>query len=153
MRAALFLMGAALATAGITTADVGEGDLMQVRLSVYFDLSGESGPVLMTIGKQPKTFTSKVDEDEKLSLTMTRLHGCRVRIEAPQSHSITAVRPSPWPAFFEPGTTFAIGVHFPRHRQEVRGSVSGAGACSRTAPNTVLEPTWKPTRLSVRQPT
>jgi hypothetical protein len=96
---------------------------------------------VVKIGREPKTFTFKIEEVQRLSLRMTPLDGCRVSIEILQRDNVPVTRPLSWPAFFEPDTTFAIGVHFPRHRQEVRGSVSGTGACSRTAPNKLLEPT------------
>jgi hypothetical protein len=141
MRKALFLMEAMLATAELRAAESREENQIEVRLSVYFDLSGEGEPYVMKLGKEPKTFTFKIEEVERLSLKMTPLGGCRVSIEFLPRNNVTGTRPLSWPAFFEPGTTFAIGVHFPRHRQEVRGSVLGIGACSRTAPNKLLEPT------------
>jgi hypothetical protein len=141
MRAALFVMAAMLATAKIQAADGSDENEIEVRLTVYFDLSGEGEPHVIKLGREPKTFTLKIEEVEQLSLKMTPLDGCRVRIDVLGRENVTGTRPLSWPAFFEPGATFAVGVSFPRHRQEIRGSVSGAGACSRTAPNKLLEPT------------
>jgi hypothetical protein len=141
MRKALFLAAAMLVSTDLLGADGSDENQIEVRLSVYFDLSGEDERYVMKLGKEPKTFTFKIEEIEQLSLKMTPLGDCRVSIEILRRDNVTMTRPLSWPAFFEPGTTFAVGVHFPRHRQEVRGSVSGTGACSRTAPNKLLEPT------------
>lgn len=89
----------------------------------------EDEPHVIKIGKEPKTFTFKIEDEEQLSLKMTQLEGCKVSVEILKRNNVTGTRPLTWPAFFEPGATFAIGVHAPRHRQEVRGSVSGTGAC------------------------
>jgi hypothetical protein len=143
MRTAVFLV-AALATANLGAAGAREEDQIEVSLSVYFDQSGESEPHVMKIGREPKTFTFKIEDVEQLSLKMTLLDGCRVSIEILRRDNVTGTRPLSWPAFFEPGTTFTIGVHFPRHRQEVRGAVSGTGACSSTALGSRREiHTWK----------
>jgi hypothetical protein len=141
MRTALFMVAAMLTAADLGAADDREEHQIEVRLSVYFDLSGEGEPHVMKLGKEPKTFTFKIEEVEQLSLKMTSLDSCRVSIEVLRRDNVTTTRPLSWPAFFEPGATFAIGVHAPRHRQEVRGSVSGVGACSRTAPHKLPEPT------------
>jgi hypothetical protein len=141
VRTLLFAMAAMLATAGIQAADGSGESEIEVRVTVYFDLSGEGEPHIMKLGREPKTFTLKIEEVEQLSLKMTPLDGCKVRIDVLGRENVTGTRPLSWPAFFEPGSTFAIAVSFPRHRQEVRGSVSGAGACSRTAPGKLLEPT------------
>jgi hypothetical protein len=130
MRAAA-IMVAALAAANVGAAEAPEEDHVEVRLSVYFDRSGEDEPHVMKIGKEPKTFTFKIGDVEQLSLKMTRLEGCKVSVEILERDNVTGTRPLTWPAFFEPGATFAIGVHAPRHRQELRGSVSGAGVCRR----------------------
>lgn len=106
---------------------------IEVGLSLYFGLVGEDELHVMKLGKGPKAFTFKLDEVERLSLKLTPLDGCKVGIEILDRKSVTTTRPLSWPAFFEPGATFAIGIHFPRHRQEVRGSVAGVGACSRIA--------------------
>lgn len=141
MRTALFMVAVMLTTTDLRAADDRGEDQIEVRLSVYVDLSGEDELLVMKLGKEPKTFTFKNEEVERLSLKMTPLDRCRVRIEVLRRDNVTGTRPLSWPAFFEPGATFAIGVYFPRHRQEVRGSVSGVGTCSRTAPNKLLEPT------------
>src|SRR5678815_2100296 len=133
VRTVLFMVAAMLATADLQAADDREEHQIEVRLSVYFDMSGEDEPHVVKLGKEPKTFTFKMEEVEQLSLKMTPLDGCRVSIEVLRRDNVTTTRPLSWPAFLEPGAKFAIGVHAPRHRQEVRGSVSGAGACSRTA--------------------
>lgn len=137
MRTAFFL--AVLPAAAMLAADRPEHQL-EVRLSVYFDLSGEDEAYVMKLGNEPKTFTFKIEEIERLSLRMTPLGECRVNVEILGVDSVTMTRPLTWPAFFRPGATFAVGVHFPHHRHEVRGSVTGAGAC-REAPNKLLEPT------------
>ena len=134
-------MLASMLAANLQAADISEENQIEVRLTVYFDLSGEGEPYVMKLGKEPKTFTFKIEDAERLSLKMTPLDGCRVSVDITGRENVTGTRPLSWPAFFEPGATFAVGVHFPRHRQEVRGSVSGTGACSRTAPNKLLEPT------------
>lgn len=141
MRKALCLAAAMLVSADLPAADSSGENQMEVRLSVYFDLSGEDEAYVMKLGKEPKTFTFKIEEMERLSLKMTPLGDCRVSVEILGRDNVTMTRPLTWPAFFEPGATFAVGVHFPHHRQEVRGSVSGTGACSRAAPNKLLEPT------------
>jgi hypothetical protein len=128
-----FMAAAMLTTAALQAADDREGQQIEVRLSVYFDVSGEGDPHVVKLGTEPKTFTLKIEEVEQLSIKMTPLDGCRVSIEVLRRNNVTTTRPLSWPAFFEPGATFAIGVHAPRHRQELRGSVSGAGACSHTA--------------------
>jgi hypothetical protein len=133
MRTALFMAAAMLTTAALQAADDREGQQIEVRLSVYFDLSGEGEPHVVKLGTQPKTFTFKIGEVEQLSIKMTPLDGCRVSIEVLRRDNVTTTRPLSWPAFFGPGATFAIGVHAPRHRQELRGSVSGVGACSHAA--------------------
>ena len=141
MRTVLFVVAAMLTTADLRAADDREEHQIEVRLSVYFDSSGEDEPHLLKLGKEPKTFTFKIEEEERLSLKMTPLDGCRVSIEVVRRDNVTTSRPLSWPAFFEPGAKFSIGVRAPRHRQEVRGSVSGVGTCSRTAPDKLLEPT------------
>jgi hypothetical protein len=141
MRTALLLVATILLTTHLRAADVAGQDQIEVRFSTYFGFSGESETHVMKLGKEPKTITFNIEEAEQLSLKMTPLDDCRVSIEVLRWDNVTTTRPLSWPAFFEPGTTFAVGVHFPRHRQEVRGSVSGIGACSRTAPNKLLEPT------------
>jgi hypothetical protein len=130
VRTALLLV-AMLTTAHLHAADERAEEQIEVRLSVYFDASGEGEPYVMKLGKEPKTFTFKIAEDERLSLKMTPLEGCSVSIEIQRRDNVTTTRPLSWPQFFEPGATFAIGVRAPRHRQEIRGSVSGVGACSR----------------------
>ena len=130
MRVAAFMV-AALAAANVGAAEAPEENHLEVRLSVYFDMSGEDEPHVMKIGKEPKTFTFKIEDVEQLSLKMTQLDGCKVSVEILKRDNVIGTRPLTWPAFFEPGATFAIGVHAPRHRQEVRGSVSGTGACRR----------------------
>jgi hypothetical protein len=134
MRTALFMMASMLGSANLQAADRSEENQFEVRLTVYLDLSGEGEPYVMKLGKEPKTFTFKIEEVERLSLKMTPLDGCRLRVDV-IGDNVTGTRPLSWPAFFEPGAKFAVGVNFPRHRQEVRGSVSAIGACSRTAPN------------------
>jgi hypothetical protein len=141
MRTALFLVAVMLATADSEAADDRQEDQLEVRLSVYFDLSGEDEPYVVKLGNEPKTFTFRIEEAERLSLKLTPLDGCRVSIEVLRWDSVTTTRPLSWPPFFQPGATFAIRVHFPWHRQEVRGSVAGIGACSRAAPGKLLEPT------------
>jgi hypothetical protein len=132
MRTALLLVVAMLATADLQAAEEDAEDQLEVRLSFYFDQSGEDEPYVLKLGKEPKTFTFKIEESERLSLKMTPLDGCRVSIEILRRDNVTTTRPLSWPRFFEPGATFAIGVHYPWHRQEIRGSVSGVGACSRS---------------------
>lgn len=148
MRAALLLAGI-LATSEAGTAENREEDHIEVTLSIYFDLSGEGEPYVMKLENEPKTFTFKIEEVEQLSLKVTPLDHCRVSIEILQWNNVTVTRPLSWPVFFEPGATFSVGVSFPRHRQEVRGSVSGTGACSRIAPGKLPEPTLetKPAQL------
>jgi hypothetical protein len=141
MRKAIFLAAAMLVSADLPAADGSGENQIEVRLSVYFDLSGEDEAYVMRLDKEPKTFTFKIEEIERLSLKMIPLGDCRVSVEILGRDNVTMTRPLTWPAFFEPGATFAVGVHFPHHRQEVRGSVSGTGACSRMAPNKLLEPT------------
>ena len=141
MRGAFFLVAAMLVSADLRAAGASVENQIEVRLSVYFDLSGEDEAYVMKLGKEPKTFTFKIEEREQLSLKMMPLGDCRVSIEILERDNVTMTRPLTWPAFFEPGATFAVGVHFSHHRQEVRGAVSGTGACSRTAPNILLEPT------------
>lgn len=141
MARALLLAAAVLLNADLMAAGESDKDQIQIRLSVYFDLSGEDEAYVMKLGKEPKTFTFKIEEMERLSLKMTPLSNCRVSVEILGRENVTTTRPLTWPAFFEPGDKFAVGVHFPHHRQEVRGSVSGNGACSRAAPNKLLEPT------------
>jgi hypothetical protein len=143
MRTALFMVASMLGSANLQAADRSEENQIEVRLTVYFDLSGEGEPYVMKLGKEPKTFTFKIEEVERLSLKMTPLDGCRLRVDVIGRDNVTGTRPLSWPAFFEPGAMFAVGVNFPRHRQEVRGSVSAIGACSRTAPNKLLEPTFE----------
>jgi hypothetical protein len=143
MRKALLLAAAMLLDAELRAADGGGEDQIEVRLSVYFDLSGEGQAYVMKLGNEPRTFTFKIEDIERLSLKMIPIGDCRVSVEILGRDSVTMTRPLTWPAFFEPGATFAVGVYFPHHRQEVRGSVSGTGACSRTAPNKLLEPTLK----------
>lgn len=135
MRPALVLVGM-LATADSGTAENREEDHIEITFSVYFDLSGESEPYTMKLENEPKAFTFKIEEVERLSLKMTPLDDCRVSVEILRWDNVTVTRPLSWPVFFQPGATFSIGVYFPRHRQEVRGSVSGTGACSRITPNT-----------------
>ena len=146
MRKALFLAVAILASADLRAAEGSDEDQIEVRLSVYFDLSGEDEAYVMKLGKESKTFTFKIEEMERLSLKVTPLGDCRVSVEILRRDNVTTTRPITWPTFFEPGTTFAVGVHFPHHRQEVRGSVSGIGSCSRAAPNKLLEPTLETNR-------
>lgn len=141
MRAALLLVATMLATAHLRAADGAEENQIEVRFSTYFDFSGEGEAHVVKLGKEPRTITFRIEETDQLSLKMTPIDDCRVSIEVLRWDNVTTTRPLSWPAFFEPGTTFAVGVHFPRHRQEVRGSVSGIGACSRAAPNKLLEPT------------
>jgi hypothetical protein len=127
------MAAAILTTAVLQAADGREGQQMEVRLTVYFDLSGEGEPHVVKLGTEPKTFTFRIEEVEQLSIKMTPLDGCRVSIEILRRDNVTTTRPLSWPAFFEPGAKFAIGLHAPRHREELRGSVSGAGACSHAA--------------------
>src|SRR5690606_7982312 len=141
MRKAVVLVATLLLNADLLVAGVSDEDQIEIRLSVYFDLSGEDEAYVMKLGKEPKTFTFKIEDMERLSLRMTPLGDCRVSVEILGRENVTSTRPLTWPAFFEPGAIFAVGVHFPHHRQEVRGSVSGIGACNRAAPNKLLEPT------------
>jgi hypothetical protein len=113
MRPAPFLIAAMLTTADLRAADDPEQHQIEVRISIYFDLSGE--------------------EAERLTRKMTALDGCKVSIAIIGRENVTTTRPLSWPSAFEPGATFAVGVHFPHHRQEVRCSVSGVGACSPAA--------------------
>src|SRR5688572_27514655 len=108
MRTALFVVAAMLTAAALQAADDREHQI-EVRLSIYFDLSGEGEPHVMKLGTEPKTFTFKIEEIEQLSIKMTPLDGCRVSIEVLRRDNVTTTRPLSWPAFFEPGATFAIG--------------------------------------------
>lgn len=128
---ALFLLATTLATAHLRAAAGAEEVQIEVRLSTYLDFSGEGEAHVVELGKEPRTITFNIEETEQFSLKVTPLDDCRVSIEVLRWDNVTMTRPLSWPAFLEPGTTFAVGVHFPRHRQEIRGSVSGIGACSR----------------------
>jgi hypothetical protein len=130
----MLLLAVMVLTANLGAADERDEDRIAVRLSVYFDSSGEDELHVMRLGKEPKTFTFKIEQAEQLSLKMTPLDGCRVAIEILPRRTVTATSPLPWPPFFEPGATFSIDVPFPRHRQEVRGSVSGIGVCTSEIP-------------------
>ena len=141
MKKALFLAAALLVNADLRAAGGSDEEQIEVRLSVYFDQSGEDEAYLMKLGKEPKTFTFKIEDIERLSLRMIPLGDCRVSVEILGRDTVTMTKPLTWPAFFEPGATFAVGVHFPHHRQEVRGSVSGIGACSRATPNKPMHAT------------
>ncbi len=132
MRTTIFLLAALLAIADLRAADGNDQPQIEVRLSIYIDMSGDGEPHVMKLGKEPKTYTFRIEDAERLSLRMTPLDGCKVSVEILGRDNVTTTRPLTWPAAFEPGSTFAIGLHFPRHRQEVRGSVSGVGSCSRT---------------------
>src|SRR5688572_17603102 len=98
MRAAA-LMVAALAAANVGAAEAPEKDHVEVRLSVYFDRSGEEEPHVMKIGKEPETFTFKIGDVEQLSLKMTQLEGCKVNVEILGRDNVTGTRPLTWPAF------------------------------------------------------
>lgn len=128
-------MAALLANAGVHATDAMDEEQLEVRLSVYFDLSGEEEAHVMKLGKGPRKFTFTIEENERLSLQLTPLGDCRVSVEIESRESVTTTRPLIWPAFFVPGDTFAVGVHAARHRQEVRGAVVGIGACSSVASN------------------
>lgn len=132
MRTALFLLLAMLAaTTRLGAAENEEESEIEVRLSLYFGHSEEDELHVFKLGKEPKTFTLKLEERVQLSMKLTLLGGCRVGVEILRRDDVTGTRPLSWPAFFEPGATFAIGLW---QRQEVRGSVSGIGPCSPTAP-------------------
>lgn len=135
MRRALFAMAAMLTTAGLQAAEDSDQRQIEVRLSIYIDMSGEGEPHVLKLGKEPKTFTFKIEEAERLTLKLTPLDGCKVSVEIIGRENVTTTRPLTWPTVFEPGASFAVGVHFPWHRQEVRGSVLGVGACSPAAPD------------------
>ena len=135
MSKALFFAAAMHLGADLWAAPGSDEDQIEVRLSVYFALSGEGEAYVMKLGKEPKTFTFKIEGTERLSLRMTPLGNCRVSVEVLDRTNVTMTRPLTRPAFFEPAATFAVGVHFPHHRHEVRGSVSGTGACSRGSTN------------------
>lgn len=134
MRNALLLAATLLASADLRAADISDEDQLEIRISVYFDLSGEDEAYVMKLGKMPKAFTYRIEGTDRLSLKMVPLGDCRVRVEILGRENVTTTRPLTWPEFFQPGAIFAVGVHFPHHRQEVRGSVSGLGPCGRTAP-------------------
>jgi hypothetical protein len=115
---------------------------MKVRLVIYHDLGGEGDPYHLQLKANPTYFVVKDKgyETERFKVKFTTLSNCRIAVEV-VSGKITKTKPETWPASFGPDSEFVIGIWFPLHRQELRGAVVGAGACSGTTPNYALERT------------
>ena len=121
----LFLLAGAQTVATETPGGRSAG--MRVTLVSYRDLSGESEPHVVEVNSSTR-YVYKIEATEAVSLRFTALPDCRVAIKI-ESGNITKTEPVNWPTSFGWGDRFVIGIFYPHHVQELRGTVSGSGPC------------------------
>lgn len=115
-----------LLTAGVASAEGYCG--IAVKLTNHSDLGGTSEITILEVGTDVKVFTLKEEGFEDTKITFKPIENSRLEITV-ESNRITSKQPSPWPASFGPSEKFTVGLHFPRHREEIHGEVVGI-SCS-----------------------